>query len=200
MDWRGQLRRYRKARGFTQAALAELLGVEQATVSRWECGTHEPELGVQRRLRDMIYGRGPGSDHFIYSSVSHSPFAVKLATKSAKNIAASRLAADFHGVVASSLGSADYRPFFTEELESNWGRAVEMGFFAGELISVQVYNRWMPLCGSPAKACMSYWTPARLSDGEIVLLSEFRLLDEEELTVVPPDARFVPVSMDAAVG
>jgi transcriptional regulator with XRE-family HTH domain len=196
MDWRGHLRRYRRSRGLTQAALAEILGVEQATVSRWECETHEPELNIQRRLRDMIFGRGPGSDYFIYNTVVNSPFAVKLATKQARNIAASKVAADLHGVMTARLGNADYRPLFTEELEHNWARAVDMGFFLGELISVQVYNHWIPLSGGPTKACMSYWTPARLSDGEIVLLSEFRLLEEQEFEKVAHDARFIAYAMD----
>lgn len=199
MDWRGQLKRYRRSRGLTQAALAEILGVEQATVSRWECRTHEPELGVQRRLRDMIYGRGLGSDNFIYNTVLNSPFAVKLATKHGRNIAASAVAADLHGVMSTLLCNADYRPLFTEELERNWARAIDMGFFLGELISVQVHNHWIPLCGGQPKACMSYWTPARLSDGEIVLLSEFRLLEEQEFDMVSDNARFVAQPMDTAV-
>lgn len=81
--------------------------------------------------------------------------------------------------MASSKVALTIVPFFTDELERNWGRAVEMGFFAGELISAQVYNRWMTVCN---------WTPARLSDGEIGLLSEFRLVDENELSVPMLDA------------
>lgn len=199
MDWREQLKRFRKSRGLTQAALAERLGVEQATVSRWECGTHEPELGIQRRLRDMIYGRGPGSDYFVLNSIMFSPFAVKLASSTGRNLAASSRAASCHGVNSQLLSQVDYRPFFTEELERNWSLASEMGFFIGELVGVKVYNRWKPLNGGAEKACMSYWTPTRLSDGEIVMFGEFMIVDENELSSIPMSERFVAQSMDNLV-
>lgn len=35
----------RKQKGLTQAALAEIVGVEQPTIQRWEKGKREPELG-----------------------------------------------------------------------------------------------------------------------------------------------------------
>lgn len=199
MHWQGQIRRFRKARGLTQAALAEHLGVEQATVSRWECGTHEPELGIQRRLRDMIYGKGPGSDCFILNSIRFSPFAVKLVTSDGTNLAASTNAALCHGVMTQQLASAHYRPFYTEELEKNWDRAVEMGFFDGDLICVQVYNKWKPLDGGSEKACMSYWTPTRLSGGEIVMFGEFKMIEEDELALIPPEARFAAHPMDTSI-
>lgn len=199
LDWRGQLKRFRKARGLTQAALAELLGVEQATVSRWECDTHQPELGIQRRLRDMIYGHGPGSDRFVFSSTRLSPFPVKLATSDGRNIVASAAAAACHGVMVHQLEGVDYRSFYTEELERNWFKAVELGFFHGELLGVQVYNRWRPLDGTLEKACMSYWTPTRLSDGEIIMFGEFRLITNEDLAQIPLESRFIAQPMDTSV-
>jgi transcriptional regulator with XRE-family HTH domain len=51
---RGGLQRRRKAVGFTQEGLAERLGVERSTVSRWERGAEVPEpanqLGLARAL------------------------------------------------------------------------------------------------------------------------------------------------------
>lgn len=38
------LKRFRKLKGITQAALAEILKVSQSTVGNWEAGSREPDL------------------------------------------------------------------------------------------------------------------------------------------------------------
>jgi DNA-binding XRE family transcriptional regulator len=199
MHWAGQLKRYRRIHGLTQAALAEVLNVEQATISRWERGMHAPDLGIQRRLRALIFGRGLHSDNFIFNRVSHSPFAVKVASRSAQNLAASMAAAHLHHVDQSTLASANYRPLFTETLEKHWAKALELGFFDGDIASIQVRTPWKPLGGGEEKLCVSYWMPAQLSDGEIVLISEFSILQRDALQHVIPDESFVARSMDEIV-
>lgn len=177
LDWASHLKRYRRVNRLTQAALAELLSTEQATVSRWEGGVNQPELALQRRLRDLLFRGTTNCDRQLLHYISHSPFAVKVADKSARNLAASSLAAELHGVPQRQLARADYRPHFTERLSSHWDRAVEMGFFEGDVASIQVLNAWYPLGGGSVRCCVSYWSPARLSDGEVVLISEFREID-----------------------
>lgn len=44
MRYLGGLPQLRKQKGLTQAALAEIIGVEQPTIQRWETGKREPEL------------------------------------------------------------------------------------------------------------------------------------------------------------
>lgn len=45
----------RKAAGFkTQEALAEIIGVERVTVSRWESGDREPRLNFISTLADVF--------------------------------------------------------------------------------------------------------------------------------------------------
>lgn len=63
MDWARLIRDFRLMRGIKQAAFAEFMGVDQATVSRWETGRQIPELGTQMRLRDLIH-RQPESQNF----------------------------------------------------------------------------------------------------------------------------------------
>jgi DNA-binding XRE family transcriptional regulator len=48
------LRRWRKAAGLKQNALAALLGVSQAAVSRWENGLDQPSPALHAKIRDMI--------------------------------------------------------------------------------------------------------------------------------------------------
>jgi len=49
----------RKRRGFTQASLAEALGVEQPTVQRWENGSRSPDIPQMIRLAEVL-GVEPG--------------------------------------------------------------------------------------------------------------------------------------------
>ncbi|AVM74427.1 helix-turn-helix domain-containing protein [Magnetospirillum gryphiswaldense] len=52
--WQTQLRVLRRYHGLKQAVLAEMIGVDQATVSRWENGHQEPDLAGKKRMRDLL--------------------------------------------------------------------------------------------------------------------------------------------------
>lgn len=45
-----RVRRYRKAAGYTQEALARVLGVSLFTVSRWERGENKPDIDGLYRI------------------------------------------------------------------------------------------------------------------------------------------------------
>lgn len=53
-QWRTQLRILRRYHGLKQSVLAEMIGVDQATISRWENGHQEPDLRGKRRMRDLL--------------------------------------------------------------------------------------------------------------------------------------------------
>jgi transcriptional regulator with XRE-family HTH domain len=57
-DWRTQLRLLRRYHGLKQAVLAEMLNVDQGTISRWERGVSEPDLSRRKRLRDLMWKFG----------------------------------------------------------------------------------------------------------------------------------------------
>lgn len=194
--WRDQIRRYRRVHGLTQAALGEQLNVEQATVSRWERGTHVPELGMQRRLRDLMRDPSSRSDLAFFHRIQCALSAVKVANRSAVNMAASAQAAQLHGVRLTDLAQCNYRQYFTDLLESQWGTACQSGFFAGDVASVKVVNYWRPACGTQVRHCVSYWTPTRLNDGEYVLVSEFREIEKDDFDSFAPESRISVISMD----
>lgn len=50
MDWSQRVRQYRSRTGLTQAALAEMFGVEERTVRRWETGVSRPPADVRVKL------------------------------------------------------------------------------------------------------------------------------------------------------
>lgn len=49
-----QLRRFRRLRGMKQDHIADLLGVSQGLVSRWEAGFHTPSPDLYRRLERLL--------------------------------------------------------------------------------------------------------------------------------------------------
>lgn len=53
-DWPTILKGIRRARGLKQAALGELLGVDQSRVSRWESGKECPNIGAQKALLELM--------------------------------------------------------------------------------------------------------------------------------------------------
>lgn len=60
MGYLEQLQALRKKRGWSQAKLAELVGVEQPTVQRWESGKRLPDLDSLQQLAKVL-GVTPGS-------------------------------------------------------------------------------------------------------------------------------------------
>lgn len=54
MGFAGNLRQQRKARGWTQAQLAQRLGVTASTVAMWETGKRVPPAGKGRVLAEML--------------------------------------------------------------------------------------------------------------------------------------------------
>jgi transcriptional regulator with XRE-family HTH domain len=176
--WDGVIKRYRQVNGLTQAALAEAIGVEQATISRWERGTHTPELSTQRLLRDLLTRSPVIKDCLVYHRVRSSLVPMKLADREGRNRAASTAAALLHGIQSRKLQTLDYRKLFTDILEKQWQEILSIGFFEGDIASVSVLNTWRPAGGLDLRYCKSCWTPAILSDGEVLLVSEFHDIDE----------------------
>ncbi|MBR9825144.1 MAG: helix-turn-helix domain-containing protein [Alphaproteobacteria bacterium] len=54
MDWSLELRTYRARNGLKQEALADLLEISQAYVSRLESGKTEPKDGLEHKIRSLI--------------------------------------------------------------------------------------------------------------------------------------------------
>jgi transcriptional regulator with XRE-family HTH domain len=52
-DWGPLVRRFRVLHGLTQERIAEMFGVSQRTVSRWERSENKPSPQCRRRLRDL---------------------------------------------------------------------------------------------------------------------------------------------------
>ena len=166
------IRRYRQQRGLTQAAFAGLVGVEQATVSRWERGGHNPDLAMQHRLRDLIGRPDRISDRLIAhrTQVAIRPMSLRrasgelVAASASARLVLARLPVD--PLQASPESDAVLR---------QWALAVREGFFDGAIASVQGAGSWEPAGGGPICRGTWVWSPVTTGDGEVLLSSQFQV-------------------------
>lgn len=54
MDIGSNIKKLRKERGLTQIQLAEKIGAGVHTLKMWECGRHEPSVGMVNKLCDAL--------------------------------------------------------------------------------------------------------------------------------------------------
>lgn len=54
MTFAGRLRQLRKENGYTQATLAEALGMSKGTVTMWETGKRTPDYDIINQLSDIF--------------------------------------------------------------------------------------------------------------------------------------------------
>jgi transcriptional regulator with XRE-family HTH domain len=71
MNWINLIKQFRLNRNLSQMELAELCGVQQATVSRWESGKHIPDRATRDRLRTILRSLDSKSDQAIIRSVRY---------------------------------------------------------------------------------------------------------------------------------
>jgi DNA-binding transcriptional regulator YiaG len=58
-----QLRLYRVPRALLLREMAEILGVDVGSISRWESSQRRPTTQMQRRIVNEIHGHGQRADH-----------------------------------------------------------------------------------------------------------------------------------------
>lgn len=62
MNWSMEIIAFRRRHGLNQADFAELMGVDQATVSRWERGVNQPNRNAWLRLRSVVLNLSIGDE------------------------------------------------------------------------------------------------------------------------------------------
>jgi DNA-binding XRE family transcriptional regulator len=187
-DWTTQLRRFRQLRALKQTALADMLGVDQATVSRWESGRQSPDLGMQRRLRSLMQQAGPQHDvllkHWINTAVGYT----SLSDENRVIVAASPSFCQYHHIDPGEIIGMSLVPAFSEELESLWGIALEGGFLEGDIASVTCVSRAHLLSGDERNVgAISCWTPVPLADGQFLRRVDVIRLSEDQFAKARAD-------------
>jgi len=156
----------RLMRGVKQSHLAELLAVTQATLSRWERGTHLPDPDHEAALRRWLYTAGSsGADAALKRLVESSARPVHLirdATHQLLAASASREAA--WRATANDLQGQSMWRFASSEIEAVEARLGEIGWFDGiSAIAFHTGSNTDPLV--PIVPGRVLWERIRLQDG-----------------------------------
>jgi len=106
------LRRFRRLHGIKQSHLAEMLGVSQGSVSRWESGQHLPSASMHDRIVDLIAARADGrGDAALKRLITSSPLRVHLICDATHRLLAASpaRAAGWRADLAQYLGTSLWR-------------------------------------------------------------------------------------------
>ncbi|MGP1254306.1 MAG: helix-turn-helix domain-containing protein [Kiloniellales bacterium] len=125
------LRRWRRLNGIKQEALAADLGVSQATLSRWEAGTHCPDAAMRRRLEGLLSAvPQSGADRALLRLIRSSATPCHLVCDLTHCLLVASVARERQWMVSENdlLGSSMWR-FATMEIEAFEPRLPELGWF-----------------------------------------------------------------------
>lgn len=167
------LRRARALRRWKQQAVADLAGVAQTTVSRWEAGAIEPSPEQLRRLSPILSPVADlARDSGLRRLVVTSPLPVHLICDLTHRLLAASPAREAEWTVsASELQGEPLFAFATEEIRAAESRLDEIGWFADATTSAVLWIRG-PEWRGPIRMAPGYcvWERLTLNDGSPVRL------------------------------
>jgi transcriptional regulator with XRE-family HTH domain len=172
-DFPAGLRQVRVSSGLTQSDLAEMLNVDQATVSRWERGAQMPDADMQARLRDILFRGRAISDSRLTHLVRTAHNLMGLIGSDGKFVALSEMT---RAILPENV--AVLADVMTPSIQEVWNTAVAAGFFRGEIASIQFAVEARRRDGTVFYVEGSSH-PAPLTDGSVLMLAEGREIAPE---------------------
>ena len=173
MDEYGRaLRRWRRLRGVKQSHAAELFGVTQATLSRWERGHHRLPDGAARKLARLLAAPlDSAADAGLRRLVESSALRVHLICDlSHRLLAASPARFDEWTADAAELRGVSLWAFATDEIRSAEGRLGELGWYDDGATRTSF---WTSANDSPVVSIdpgILLWERLQLGDGTLARL------------------------------
>ena len=155
-----------------QAHAAELFGVAQSTVSRWESGNLTPEPAERAAIERLLTARlDSAADHALARLVGESPRAVHLICDLTHRLMAlSRARAA--GLEGDWIGQSLWR-FATPAIAAHEMRLAERGWFdAPQAMPCEFDPGDNGAAAVPVRQGLCRWTRFTLSDGKAVRLVE----------------------------
>ncbi|MBS0525772.1 MAG: helix-turn-helix transcriptional regulator [Proteobacteria bacterium] len=166
------LRRWRRLRGVKQSHAAELFGVTQATLSRWERGYHLPPDAAARRLAKLLAAPlDSAADAGLRRLVENSALPVHLICDLTHRLLAASPARFAEWTAdASELRGTSLWPFATDEIQRAESRLGELGWYDGGTTGLRFWTgaNHHPLV--PIEPGLLVWERLTLSDGRLARL------------------------------
>ncbi len=168
------LKAWRVLRRVKQSHAAELFGVSQTTISRWEAGRQSPSSREASRLRDLISATPVGAaDAAVLQLVKSSTKPVHLVCDlSHRLLAASKSRSRAWRVTPEALYGTSLWRYASEDIHRAEQRLGEFGWFEPAAAPVMLTTRANRFDEVPIRAGLVRWTRLRLSDGSYARLVE----------------------------
>jgi transcriptional regulator with XRE-family HTH domain len=168
------LRTWRALRRIKQLHAAQMLGVSQATVSRWENGQIPPSDEEAERLRTLMAARlDSAADQVLARLVTHSAAPVHLICDFTHRLLAASPAreAQFKVPTSQLMGTSLWR-YASEDIVVAEGQLAERGWYEAGPPSIEFHTRARDSDNLVIHACDMRWVRFQLSDGSFVRLVE----------------------------
>jgi transcriptional regulator with XRE-family HTH domain len=181
MDWASYIRDYRKRYGLKQADFAAIMGVEQATVSRWETGLLRPGVTAQRRLREKVAGFNTRADRAIINSVRLAgTMAGLVLLRELRYLAVSEGVCRLNGARHDTILGQPFLDIISERgRQIAADRAVLAALLDGNLLAIRITDTVPRVGGGRPHLMSTTVAPLWLSDGTPLLREDSVLLSTD---------------------
>jgi transcriptional regulator with XRE-family HTH domain len=164
-----RLRRFRRLQGIKQNHLAQMLGVSQGNVSRWESGAHSPDPVAQRRIEDVISARTDSKgDAALKRLIATSSLRIHLVCDATHRLLAvsPNKAASWRVNVDAYVGTSLWRYASQEIIQAEQGLAA-LGWFERPFQSFRFYTGANSSSSVIITPGLIAWETVLLSDGRV---------------------------------
>ncbi len=168
------LKAWRALRRVKQSHAAELFGVSQATISRWESGRQSPSAHEAARLREVIGAAPTGTaDAALLHLVRSSALPMHLVCDlSHRLLAASPARSRAWRVTSEALYGTSLWRYASEDIQRAELGLGELGWFEPAAAPVTLTTGANRIAEVPIRPSRVRWTRLRLSDGSYARLVE----------------------------